>query len=145
MKAILQRVLKAHVSVADEVVGKIDAGWLILLGIKVGDTFETAEFVADRCFGLRGFSDEHGKMNLSLSQVSGAILVVSQFTLYGDCNRGRRPSFDEAAPGPVAQKIYEHFCRHLQTLGCPVEQGIFQADMQVSLVNDGPVTLIIEK
>ena len=145
MKAVLQRVLSSRVEVAGQVVGQIDHGWLVLLGIGVGDTREVAKYVADRCVNLRGFSDDQGKMNLSVQEVRGAMLVVSQFTLYADCNRGRRPSFDSAAPPSVANALYEYFCECVRVDGVPVSQGVFQADMQVILINDGPVTLIIEK
>jgi len=145
MKAVLQRVLSSRVEVAGQVVGQIDRGWLVLLGIGVGDTHEVARYVADRCVKLRGFSDDQGKMNLSVQDVRGAMLVVSQFTLYADCNRGRRPSFDAAAPPSVAIELYEYFCECVRSAGVPISQGVFQADMQVILTNDGPVTLIIEK
>lgn len=127
------------------VVGRIDRGLLVLLGVRETDTLEEAKFVAEKSAHLRIFSDEAGKMNRSVLDVGGAILVVSQFTLYGDCSRGRRPDFISAAPAPLAKELYEFFCEHLRTFGIQVEQGIFQADMQVSLVNDGPVTLMIER
>ncbi|HUP78811.1 MAG TPA: D-aminoacyl-tRNA deacylase [Pirellula sp.] len=145
MKAVLQRVRSSRVEVAGQVVGQIDQGWLVLLGIGIGDTLDIARYVADRSVHLRGFSDDQGKMNLSVQDVGGAMLVVSQFTLYADCIRGRRPSFDAAAPLSVANDLYEYFCDCVRCAGVPVSQGVFQADMQVTLTNDGPVTLIIEK
>lgn len=145
MRAVLQRVSQAQVEVAGEIVGKIQHGWLILLGIGKTDSSEIADYLADRCIGLRAFSDADGKMNLSIRDVGGAMLVVSQFTLYGNCTRGRRPGFDDAAPIPLAKELYEHFCNRLRSEGILVAQGIFQADMKVSLINDGPVTFVLEK
>ncbi len=145
MKAVLQRVLSSRVEVAGQIVGQIDHGWLVLLGIGIGDTQDIAQYVADRCVHLRGFSDDQGKMNLSVQDVRGSMLIVSQFTLYADCNRGRRPSFDSAASPAIANELYEIFCECVRGTGVPVAKGIFQADMQVILTNDGPVTLIIEK
>jgi D-tyrosyl-tRNA(Tyr) deacylase len=145
MKAVLQRVLSSHVEVAHEIVGEIKHGWLVLLGVGNGDTIEMAQYLADRCVKLRGFSDEQGKMNLSVQDVGGSILIVSQFTLYADCIRGRRPSFDAAAPPGIANELYEAFCECIRATGVPVATGVFQADMKVSLVNDGPVTFVIEK
>lgn len=145
MKAVLQRVLSSQVEVAGQVVGQIKHGWLVLLGIGKGDTKEVAEYVADRCVKVRGFSDDQGKMNLSVQDVYGSILIVSQFTLYADCTRGRRPGFDQAAPAEMAKELVEYFCECVRRFGVPVSEGIFQADMQIKLINDGPVTLIIEK
>ena len=145
MRAVLQRVSSSRVEVAGEIVGQIERGWLVLLGIGVGDTQEIAEYVADRCVKLRGFSDDQGKMNLSVQDVKGSMLIVSQFTLYADCTRGRRPGFDAAAPPAIANELYERFCECVSRTGVPVSRGIFQADMQVTLTNDGPVTLIIER
>lgn len=145
MRAVLQRVLSSQVTVDGQVVGSIGPGWLILLGVGQGDTPEITRFVADKCANLRAFSDADGKMNLSVQDIKGSILVVSQFTLYGDCSRGRRPSFEQAAAPAIAKTLYELFCEHIQSLGIPVQRGIFQADMKVSLINDGPVTLIVEK
>ena len=145
MKAVLQRVKSSRVEVAGRIVGQIDHGWLVLLGIGKGDTQDVAQNVADRCVQLRGFSDDQGKMNLSVQDVGGSILIVSQFTLYADCNRGRRPSFDSAASPAVANELYDYFCECIRSTGVPVSKGLFQADMQVILTNDGPVTLIIEK
>ncbi len=144
MKAVLQRVLSSRVEVAGTIVGQIEKGWLVLVGMEVGDTQEIAEYVADRCVKLRGFSDDQGKMNLSVQDIQGSILIVSQFTLLADCTRGRRPGFDKAAPPAAANALYEFFCECVRKSGVPIAQGIFQADMQVTLTNDGPVTFIIE-
>lgn len=145
MRAVLQRVLSSRVEVAGKIVGQIDRGWLVLLGIGKNDTRVVVEYIADRCIKLRGFSDDQGKMNLSVQDVGGAILIVSQFTLVADCIRGRRPSFDSAAPPEQANQLYEYFCECIRKSGVPMSQGVFQADMQVILTNDGPVTFIIEK
>ncbi len=145
MKAVLQRVLSSRVEVDGKIVGEIERGWLVFLGIGIGDTKEVTRYVADRCVKLRGFSDEQGKMNLSVQEVNGSMLIVSQFTLLADCVRGRRPSFDAAAPPAIASELFEFFCECVRSTGVPASQGIFQADMQVTLTNDGPVTLIIEK
>ena len=145
MKAVLQRVLSSRVEVDGKIVGEIQRGWLVLLGVGISDTKEVAAYVADRCVKLRGFSDDQGKMNLSVQDVQGSMLIVSQFTLLADCVRGRRPSFDAAAPPAIAAELIEFFCERVRSAGVPVSQGIFQADMQVTLTNDGPVTLIIEK
>lgn len=145
MRALLQRVTQARVKVEGQVVGQIGVGWLILLGVRKGDTLESARWLAEKCIHLRGFADEQGKMNRSVIDISGSLLVVSQFTLYGDCQRGRRPGFDAAAPPEEAKELYLRFCEHARSLHVPVEEGIFQADMQVSLVNDGPVTFLVER
>jgi D-aminoacyl-tRNA deacylase len=145
MKAVLQRVTEASVTVDNKIVGRIGAGWLILLGIAKGDDRTKAEWMAEKCVGLRAFNDEVGKMNRSIRDVNGSILVVSQFTLYGDCQKGRRPSFDSAASPEEANPLYEYFCHQLEWLGVHVDRGKFRADMKVRLLNDGPVTLIIER
>jgi len=145
MRALLQRVNQASVEVEGRVVGQITNGWLILLGVRKGDTVETAKWLAEKCIHLRGFADLEGKMNRSVIDIGGSLLVVSQFTLYGDCQRGRRPGFDQAAPPDEAKQLYLHFCDHARSLGVSVEEGIFQADMQVSLTNDGPVTFLVER
>lgn len=145
MRAVLQRVTQSHVAVEGRIVGEIGHGWLVLLGVGRDDTPETTQWVAEKCVQLRAFADDDGKMNLSLLDVGGSMLVVSQFTLYGDCNRGRRPGFDAAATPESAKALYELFCQSVRRLGVPVQTGIFQADMQVSLVNDGPVTLVVER
>lgn len=144
MRIVLQRVLSSRVEVEGATVGEIQHGWLVLLGVGKEDTKSNADYLADRCVKLRGFSDADGKMNLSVVDVRGSILVVSQFTLYGDCQRGRRPGFDRAAPPDMANELYEYFCSQVRAQGVPVSTGIFQADMKVSLVNDGPVTFVIE-
>lgn len=145
MRALLQRVQHADVRVDGELVGKIDRGWLVLLGVRRGDTRDVARWLAEKCVHLRAFPDEQGKMNRSVSDVSGAMLIVSQFTLYGDCQRGRRPGFDAAAPPELAEPLYEAFCEAVLDLGVPVERGVFRADMQVGLTNDGPVTFLLER
>ncbi len=144
MKAVYQRVSKASVSVEGEVVGAISKGALIFLGVEKGDTVRDAEYVAAKCAGLRVFEDAAGKMNLSLTDVGGAVLLISQFTLCGDTRKGRRPSFGSAAPPEEAKGLYHEVARLLEGQGIHVEQGVFQAHMEVSLVNDGPVTLWIE-
>jgi D-tyrosyl-tRNA(Tyr) deacylase len=144
MRAVVQRVSYAKVEVEGAVVGEIGAGVLVLLGVAKGDTAADAEFIAAKIVQLRIFSDEAGKMNLSVQDIGGAMLAVSQFTLYGDCRRGRRPSFDAAAAPEDARALYEHFVQAARATGLRVETGVFQADMKVSLLNDGPVTLLVE-
>jgi D-tyrosyl-tRNA(Tyr) deacylase len=144
MRAVVQRVAQARVKVGDEVVGQIDKGLLILLGITHGDTERQARWLADKIAGLRIFNDSDEKMNLSLADVQGGMLIVSQFTLYGDCRKGRRPSFIEAADPKLAEPLYEFFANCIRALGIPVATGRFGAMMQVELINDGPVTLIVE-
>jgi D-tyrosyl-tRNA(Tyr) deacylase len=143
MRAVVQRVLSSHVEVDGQIVGQIKAGCLVLLGVGQGDDDACAKFLADKIANLRIFSDDQGKMNRSVVDVGGEVLVVSQFTLYGDCRKGRRPSFASAAPPAEANRLYELFCK-LVGQNVHVERGIFQADMKVHLVNDGPVTLILE-
>lgn len=144
MRALVQRVSAAKVEVDGAVVGEIPGGVLVLLGVAKPDTSADAAYLAEKIAGLRIFSDDAGKMNLSLLETGGAMLTVSQFTLYGDCRKGRRPSFDSAAPAEQARALYEHFVAEVRRLGLRVETGVFQAHMQVSLVNDGPVTLLVE-
>ena len=144
MRAVVQRVSSARVAVNDEVVGAIERGFLILLGIAGDDTDADVIYTAQKVIGLRVFEDDAGKMNLALSDVGGAMLVVSQFTLYGDCRKGRRPSFIEAAPPELAERLYRAFVAEVRGQGIPVETGRFQAQMEVSLVNDGPVTLLVD-
>jgi D-aminoacyl-tRNA deacylase len=144
MRAVIQRVSAARVTAAGSVLGEIGPGLLALLGIAKPDTAADAEFLAGKILHLRVFSDEAGKMNRSLLDTGGALLVVSQFTLYGDCRKGRRPSFDDAAPAEQARPVYEHFLEVARRSGLRVETGLFQAHMEVSLVNDGPVTLLVE-
>jgi len=144
MKAVLQRVSRASVTVGGEVVGQIGRGLLVLLGVEQGDTEADAHQLADKTIQLRIFDDAEGKMNLSLAEVGGAMLVVSQFTLLGDCRKGRRPSFVDAAPPEMAEKLYETFVAAVGTQGVPVATGRFRAMMQVELVNDGPVTMLLD-
>ena len=144
MRVLLQRVSEAAVTIDGETVGKCGRGFLLLVGVTHGDTVEHADFLADKCANLRVFEDENGKMNLSLKDVNGTILAVSQFTLYADTRRGRRPSFIEAAPPPVSEPLYNTFVEALRKQGIHVETGRFGADMKVSLVNDGPVTILLE-
>ena len=144
MRIVLQRVLNASVSVEGQVVGKIDHGWLVLLGVEDGDSIDSVQWLAEKSVHLRAFSDDQGKMNRSVLDVGGRMLIVSQFTLAGDCRKGRRPGFDRAAAPAQARVLYEAFCEQVATLGVPVERGVFQADMKVALVNDGPVTFFID-
>jgi len=144
MRAVVQRVSRASVAVDREVIGRIEHGLLVLLGVAPTDTVEQARWLADKIVGLRIFNDADGKMNLALTDVGGAVLVVSQFTLYGDCRKGRRPSFVGAAPPELAVPLYEEFVNAVRALGTPTATGRFGAMMQVELVNDGPVTLIVE-
>jgi D-aminoacyl-tRNA deacylase len=144
MRVVIQRVRRASVTVAGEVVGEIAAGWLVLLGVGPTDTTKQADWLAERVANLRAFNDADGKMNLSVQDVNGSVLVVSQFTLYGDCQKGRRPGFSGAAPPAIADPLYEAFVTALKMLGVPVATGRFGADMQVELVNDGPVTFVID-
>lgn len=144
MKAILQRVKNASVEVDDKIVGKIDTGFMILLGVENGDDTKEADALAAKISGLRIFTDENDKMNLSLSDVSGAALVISNFTLCADCSHGRRPNFMSAARSDTAEPLYNYFCDKLLQNGVSrVEKGVFGADMQVTLTNDGPVTIEI--
>jgi D-tyrosyl-tRNA(Tyr) deacylase len=144
MRALLQRVSQARVTVDGAAVGEIGPGLLILLGVAKPDTAANAEFLVDKILNLRIFSDAAGKMNLSLLDTAGELLVVSQFTLYGDCRKGRRPGFDAAAPAEQARTLYESFVALARRSGLRVATGVFQAHMQVALVNDGPVTLLLE-
>jgi len=144
MRAVVQRVSRASVTVDGEITGAIDGGLLVLLGVAPDDGDEQIAWLANKLVGLRIFPDDDGKMNLSLADVGGGMLVVSQFTLYGDCRKGRRPSFVKAAHPSHAEPTYEAFCEQVATLGVPVERGIFGADMKVELLNDGPVTLLLD-
>ncbi len=145
MKLLLQRVKNANVTVEGKIVGKINQGLLIFIGIAKGDTPQQAEYLARKSANLRIFEDEQGKMNLSVKDIGGSALVISQFTLAGDCTQGNRPGFDNAARPEEAKPLYEYFSAQLKSNGVPIENGIFQADMQVSLINDGPVTFILER
>jgi D-tyrosyl-tRNA(Tyr) deacylase len=144
LRAVLQRVTQAAVVVDGETVGKIGHGWLVLLGVGHGDSQSVAETLADKVVGLRCFEDSQGKTNLSIQDVGGAVLVVSQFTLYADLSRGRRPGFTNAAPPEEANGLVAHFGAVLRQRGLHVEEGRFGADMQVSLVNDGPFTIWLD-
>jgi D-tyrosyl-tRNA(Tyr) deacylase len=144
MRAVVQRVSESSVAVGPEVVGRIGRGLLVLLGVSKTDTEKESDYLAEKIVNLRIFEDEGGKLNRSLIEVGGEMLVVSQFTLLADCRKGRRPSFTAAAEPELAARLYEHFVRQTAKLGIPVQTGRFQALMAVSLVNDGPVTLIIE-
>jgi D-aminoacyl-tRNA deacylase len=144
MRAVVQRVSRAQVSVGEEVVGKIGPGLLVLLGVGKSDTKEDADYLATKILGLRIFDDENGKMNLSLTETRGSVLAVSQFTLYGDVRKGKRPSFDEAAPPQLARELYEYFVAKIREAGVTCETGRFQAMMEVELVNEGPVTILLD-
>ena len=145
MKAVIQRVGFASVTVDQQLVARIPHGILVLLGVEKGDDEAKADWLAEKIAGLRIFSDDDGKMNRSVAEVGGELLVVSQFTLAGNCNKGKRPSFDSAAPPDEGKRLYEYFVEAVKVLGLPVQSGIFQADMKVHLVNDGPVTFILER
>lgn len=145
MRVVLQRVSRARVTVEGRVTGEIARGLLLLVGFTVGDDEEALRWMAEKVAGLRVFADAEGKMNLSVPEVGGGLLVVSQFTLYGDTRKGRRPSFVDAAPPEMAIPLYERFIEILRACGCPVGTGEFGAMMEVELVNDGPVTLILER
>jgi D-tyrosyl-tRNA(Tyr) deacylase len=144
MRAVLQRVNRAKVTIGGAIAGEIATGWLVLLGVAPGDSQKDIDWLADKIANLRAFPDDAGKMNLSVQDIRGSVLVVSQFTLYGDCQKGRRPGFTGAAPPAIAEPLYEAFVMALRALGVPVATGRFAADMQVELVNDGPVTFVIE-
>ena len=144
MRAILTRVKSASVTIDGEVVGKIDQGFLILLGVGPNDTEKECRYLAEKALGLRIFTDENDKMNLGLDAVQGEVLVVSQFTLFGNCRKGRRPSFAEAAGPELGERLYEQFLKDCEDLGYPPQHGRFGADMKVESINDGPVTLILD-
>ena len=146
MKIVVQRVKNAKVDVDGKTVGKIEKGFLVLLGVTHNDTKEQADYLVKKLCKLRVFKDENNKMNLSLKDIGGKLLIVSQFTLYANCSDGNRPSFIEAAIPEQAEKLYNYFCKECkENYGIEVEKGIFGADMEVNLLNDGPVTIIIEK
>jgi len=144
MRAVVQRVSKGRVTVEGRETGSIGKGFVVLLGVSGEDDMEDVQYMAEKVVNLRVFEDTDGKMNLSLKDVGGELLVVSQFTLYGDCRKGRRPSFTQAAPPIKAEELYREFVKACREKGVTVETGQFQAHMEVALVNDGPVTLIIE-
>ena len=146
MKLVVQRVKNAKVEVEGKIVGEIRKGFLVLIGITHTDTIEVADYLAKKLCNLRVFEDENEKMNLGLKEVDGELLLISQFTLYGDCKSGNRPSFTEAAKPEFANELYEYFCKQCEEeYQVKVEKGIFGANMQVSLLNDGPVTILLEK
>jgi D-tyrosyl-tRNA(Tyr) deacylase len=144
MRAVVQRVSRAQVAVDREIVGEVGRGLLVLLGVTHADTDGDADYLADKIAGLRVFEDKNGKMNQDAAAVGGGILVVSQFTLYGDVRRGKRPSFDAAAKPERARELYEHFVARIRTAGLPCQTGRFQEMMEVELVNDGPVTILLD-
>jgi D-tyrosyl-tRNA(Tyr) deacylase len=144
MRAVVQRVTSCTVTVADETTGKIGAGLLVLLGVRSIDSEKDAKYLAEKIANLRIFADGDDKMNLSVKDIAGEILVVSQFTLFGDCRKGRRPSYNDAAPPDRAKQLYEYFVNFLKGLGITVETGQFQAMMNVKLINDGPVTILLD-
>lgn len=145
MKLVVQRVKEARVEVDGKTVGKINQGFLVLVGITHTDTKEKVEYLVKKLCNLRVFEDQNGKMNLNIRDVKGELLIVSQFTLYANCNNGNRPSFTEAAKPEIACELYEYFCNKCSENEIEVKKGIFGADMKVSLLNDGPVTIILEK
>lgn len=146
MKLVIQRVKQAKVEVEGKLISEIEKGFLVLIGVTYTDTKETADYLAKKLCNLRVFEDENEKMNLGLKDIQGELLLVSQFTLYGDCSRGNRPSFTEAAKPEFANELYEYFCKQCEEeYGLKVQKGIFGANMQISLVNDGPVTILLEK
>ena len=145
MKLVVQRVKNAKVEVDEKTVGSINQGFLVLLGVTHTDTKAEADYLVKKLCNLRVFEDENGKMNLELKDVEGELLIVSQFTLYADCSQGNRPSFINAAKPDVANELYEYFCEKCKEQNIKVEKGIFGAVMKVSLLNDGPVTIILEK
>ena len=144
MRAVVQRVSSAEVRVAGTTVGQIQRGLVVLLGVGLNDNAEIATIMAAKICGLRIFEDSAGKMNLDCEQIGGALLCISQFTLYGDTRRGNRPSFSQAAPGPIAEPVYEQFLRAVEARGLRCQRGIFGAHMQLELVNDGPVTIVVD-
>ena len=145
MKVVIQRVTSASVTVEEEIVGQIGPGIMILLGVEKGDAEAQADWLVKKICALRIFSDADGKMNLAVQEIGGSLLIVSQFTIAGNCAKGRRPSFDTAAPPDEGKRLYEYFVAAAARTGIPVETGTFQADMQIALVNDGPVTFILER
>ena len=145
MKFVVQRVKNAQVDIEGKIVGKIGKGFMVLIGITHTDTKEVADYLVKKLINLRVFEDENGKMNLSIKDIKGEMLLISQFTLYADCSEGNRPSFVNAAKPEMANVLYEYFCEECKKNEIKVEKGIFGADMKVSLLNDGPVTIILEK
>lgn len=144
MRAVLQRVKHASVTAESHTIGRIGLGWLVLLGVGAKDSPDDIDYLADKIINLRAFPDEDGKMNLTVRDIGGSIMIVSQFTLYADCRKGRRPGFSDAAPPEIANNLYEAFINTIRATGIPTATGQFQANMEVSLVNDGPVTLLLD-
>ena len=144
MRVVIQRVSEASVTVDQKTVGAIGQGLMVLLGVAQGDTSQEAKSLAEKTAGLRIFEDDAGKMNRSVEEIGGSLLVVSQFTLLGDCRKGRRPGFTDAAPPELADQLYEEYVAALRSRGVNVATGVFRADMQVALVNDGPVTIMLD-
>ncbi len=144
MRAVVQRVSLGEVTVEEKITGSIGKGFVVLLGVGQGDTQKDADYIADKVANLRVFEDEQGKMNRSLSDVGGSVLAISQFTLYGDCRKGRRPGFTQAADPDQAKALYDYFTERLRQQGFEVQEGIFQADMLVKIYNDGPVTMLLD-
>ncbi|MGA8540593.1 MAG: D-aminoacyl-tRNA deacylase [Terriglobales bacterium] len=144
MRAVVQRVSRARVTASGELTGEIGVGLLVLIGVGSGDTRADADYLAEKIIGLRIFEDTGGKMNLCIAEVSGALLVVSQFTLYGDARRGKRPSFDAAAPPEQARELYDYFVKKIRAAGLRCETGRFQETMRVELANEGPVTILLD-
>ena len=144
MRAVVQRVSLGEVTVEEKITGSIGKGFVVLLGVGQGDTQKDADYIADKVANLREFEDEQGKLNHSLSDVGGSVLVISQFTLYGDCRKGRRPGFTQAADPDQAKALYDYFTERLRQQGFEVQEGIFQADMLVKIYNDGPVTMLLD-
>ncbi len=144
MRAVIQRVSEASVTIDQQTVGAIGQGLMVLLGVAQGDTSQEAKALAEKTAGLRIFEDNAGKMNRSVEEIGGSLLVVSQFTLLGDCRKGRRPGFTDAAPPQLADQLYEEYVAALRSRGVNVATGVFRADMQVALVNDGPVTMLLD-
>jgi len=144
MRAVVQRVSRASVTVAKQITGQIDKGLVVLLGIKQGDSSRDVAWLAEKTVHLRIFADEQGKMNLSLADIGGEMLIISQFTLFGDCRKGRRPGFSSAAPPELAEPLYKQFIESVGQLGIQTATGIFQAEMALELINDGPVTMLLD-
>lgn len=144
MRAVVQRVSEAWVEVSGQQLARIGHGLLVFLGVGRDDSEEDARYLANKIANLRIFEDDEGKLNRSVVEVGGSVLVVSNFTLYGDCRKGRRPSFSEAAPPEIANELYQRFCDFLTAEGAPVQTGVFQAHMHIGLVNDGPVTILLD-
>lgn len=144
MRAVVQRVARAKVTVDGKITGQIGLGLLVLLGVAQTDTEQDADYLAEKIAGLRVFEDADGKMNLAAGEIGGAVLAVSQFTLYGDVRRGKRPSFDAAARPELAKNLYDYFCTRIRALGLRCEEGVFQAMMDVELLNSGPVTILLD-